>query len=225
MKAIIVEDDLIVADHLKMILERHEVNVLGIIDNVPEAIESMENQVDFYFIDIRLVGEESGIEFGRHLNEKDIPFAYVSANNEISTLKAAAITNPTAYLTKPYKEIDIVALLEVYKARKNKDQIVLKGTNNKNEIVEVSSIQFCVSDGSYVEIFTDNKRYFERTSLVDLSEKLGNTFLRCHRSYLVNKEHIKSYNASILHVADEKIPISRGYKSEVQAFLSSAIKK
>ena len=224
MTAVIVEDDFIVADHLKMILESYDVHVLSIIDNVSDAIDSLEKKVDFYFVDIRLSNNGNGIELGKRLDEKGVPFAYVSANNEITTLREAAVTNPIAYLTKPYKEIDILALLEVYKAKKHKETIVFRGSNNKNEIVEVNSILYCISDGSYVEIFTTDKRYFERISLVDLEAKLGSKFIRSHRSYLINSDHISGYSSNYLHIGDEKVPISRSHKVEVQTFLDNRLK-
>ena len=58
MRVIIIEDDYIVADHLRMILQENSVEVLGILDNVEDAIESIKLKPDLYFIDIRLLGEK-----------------------------------------------------------------------------------------------------------------------------------------------------------------------
>ena len=44
----------------------------------------------------------------------------------------------------------------------------------------------------------------------------GNTFMRCHQSFLVNMYHIDSLRGMELTVGSEKIPVSRRYYAEVK---------
>lgn len=87
MNAIIVEDELIIADHLSQILSSINVNVVEIIDDLTEAEKSLTKAPDFYFLDIRLSNNQNGIEFGKTLNNLAIPFIYITANNELEILK------------------------------------------------------------------------------------------------------------------------------------------
>ena len=212
MKAIIVEDDLIVADHLKLILIKHGIQVLGIIDSVEEAITSFSLNADLYFVDIRLSGSKSGIELGELLNEQKIPFIYVTANNEMSTLKKATKTSPQAYITKPYKESDIVALLEIFKVQHEQSFIV--NAKHGKKPIKLSKILFFESEGPYIKVVTKEEVYIGRNSLNKLEKQFSNHFIRVHRSFLINRNKIEQYSSKSVYVSGGiEIPISRSYKN------------
>jgi len=210
MNVIIVEDDFIVADHLRLILEKHQVNVIGILDNVDDVIQNTQLNPDLYFVDIRLAGEKTGIDLGIHLNKIKQPFIYLTANNEIPTVKQAALTKPLAYITKPYKESDIVGLLEIFKTN-NQKSIQIKTSYGK-KLIDQSSILYLEASGSYVKIVTANSTYIERASLSLYEEELGDQFIRIHRSFIINKTYIEQYNSISVYINNTEIPISRSYK-------------
>jgi DNA-binding LytR/AlgR family response regulator len=210
MNVIIVEDDFIVADHLRLILEKYQVNVIGILDNVDEVIQNTQLNPDLYFVDIRLAGEKTGIDLGIHLNKIKQPFVYLTANNEIPTVKQAALTKPLAYITKPYKESDIVGLLEIFKTN-NQKSIQIKTSYGK-KLIDQSSILYLEASGSYVKIVTSNSTYTERASLSLYEEELGDQFIRIHRSFIINKTYIEQYNSISVYINNTEIPISRSYK-------------
>ena len=132
MNAIIVEDELIIADHLSQILSSIKVNVIEIIDDLADAEKSLAKSPDFYFLDIRLSNNQNGIELGEKLNQLNIPFIYITANNELEVLKKAIATQPTSYITKPFKERDVIAAVELIKLKvkdsKYLQVITAKGT-------------------------------------------------------------------------------------------------
>lgn len=132
MNVIIVEDDFIIADHLQIILNKHGVDVIDVFDNVNDALQHRNEDIDLYIIDIRLSGNTSGIELGRRLNKNDKSFIYLTANNELATIKEAVETKPVTYITKPYKESDIIAILELFKSKTQKrlpsNQLMAKKT-------------------------------------------------------------------------------------------------
>lgn len=210
MNVIIVEDDFIVADHLRMILEKHQVTVIGILDDVDDVIQNTQLNPDLYFVDIRLAGEKTGIDLGIHLNEIKQPFIYLTANNEIPTVKQAASTKPLAYITKPYKESDIVALLEIFKTN-NQNSIQIKTTHGK-KLIDQSSVLYLEASGSYVKIVTNNSTYTERGTLSQFEETLGSLFIRIHRSFIINKVYIEQFNSTSVYINKIEIPISRSYK-------------
>ena len=120
MKVVIVEDDFIVADHLRLMLEKHGVQVIDVTESYEAAMALIPQRPDLFFVDIRLSGEKTGIDLAHQLNKNNLRFIYLTANNEINTLKEAAKTSPLTYITKPYKEGDILALLEIYKSTQEK---------------------------------------------------------------------------------------------------------
>lgn len=213
MKVIIVEDDFIVADHFKMMLEKHGIQVLDTVNSVKTAIESISLGADLYFVDIRLKGEETGIDFAKILNQKNIDFVFVSANNEVETLKKAASTEPLAYITKPYRESDIIVLLEIFKKKASQSIIEVK-SNLGIKAIPASDILYIESNGSYISLVTESDSYKERNSLSNIIESLPSVFVRVHRSYLINKESISHYSSSKVTLKNSKeFPISRNYKN------------
>lgn len=210
MKAIIIEDNLLVADNLKTVLRRHKVEVSDIYDNAEEAIEKFNNAADLYFIDIRLNGKKTGIEVAKFLTQEKVPFVFVTANNEISTVKSAAQTNPFGYVTKPYKESDIVALLEMFKL--NNSKVIEVKTNFGKKRIKLVDVLYFQADGSYTKTVLLNDTFKERATLSEVESRHGALFTRVHRSYLVNKHKIEHYNSNELYINGEAIPIGRNYK-------------
>ena len=217
MKVIIVEDDFIVADHFKLMLNKHGIQVMAIIDNAEEAIENIGQEVDAYFVDIRLNGEKTGLDLGAELNKVNIPFVYVSANNEIPMLKKAAQTSPESYITKPYRESDVVAILEILKTRYLSTLFVK--TDYGKKAIKLSDILYIEAEGAYVKIVTKENTYIERNSLNNFETEYSETLIRVHRSFMVNKNYVDQFNSNTAYINDQEIPISRNYKDVLKSIL------
>lgn len=212
MKAVIVEDQLIIADHLQGILEKNKVQVLAIADNLEGAEATLVLGADFYLLDIRLSERESGIAWGKRLQMLGIPFFYITANNEPAVLKQAIATNPQGYISKPFNENDIIAAIELLRIKiKSEPLLEVIGTKGVRQIPE-NQILYCEADGVYSRIFMREEVIMQRITLKELEEKLSDVFLRVHRSYLVNKKHITSKKAQSVFVGDREIPVSRTYR-------------
>ncbi|HJT72997.1 MAG TPA: sigma-54 dependent transcriptional regulator, partial [Chitinophaga sp.] len=96
------------------ILEKAGYTVTGIARSVVAARQEMEKeQPDFVLIDIFLNGPQTGIDLAWELKKKNIPFLYLSANSNQDTLEAAKKTGPYGFLVKPYREKDVLVMLEI----------------------------------------------------------------------------------------------------------------
>src|SRR3954466_12961075 len=90
---LIVEDEAVIAEDLRMVLEDNGYIVAGVESSVNRAIEAVSVRPPFLvLIDIFLKGERTGIQLAQILNERDIPFIYVSANCDREILEAAKAT-------------------------------------------------------------------------------------------------------------------------------------
>ena len=217
MKVIIVEDDFIVADHFKLMLKKYDIEVAAIIDNAEDAIENINTDVDVYFIDIRLRGQKTGLDLGEELNKTNTPFVYVSANNEIPMLKKAALTSPESYITKPYRESDVVAILEILKT-KYLGTLLVK-TDHGKKAIKVSDVLYIEAEGAYIKIVTKETIYKERDSINKYELEYGDTLIRIHRSFLVNKDYVDQFNYTTAYINGQQIPISRHYKDVLKNIL------
>lgn len=212
MNAIIVEDELIIADHLSQILSSINVNVIEIIDDLTDAEKSLTKAPDFYFLDIRLSNNQNGIEFGEKLNKLNIPFIYITANNEIEVLKKAIATQPTSYITKPFKERDVIAAVELIKLKTKVAKYLQVITPKGVKKIAEQEILYCEAEGSYVKIVAENGTFIQRMTLKKTLEMLSDDFIKIHRSYVVNKYKISSFKSNVVFINNHQLPISRAYK-------------
>lgn len=213
MKILIVEDELLVADYLRKTLQKNGFSVIGISDDYESTMNLLTEEPDVCLLDIRLSNNENGIDIGKELLNKNISFIYLTANNEMETIRKAAVTKPSAYLTKPFNENDILAALELIKAKKKEETLLVHTAKGRIEI-PFSEILYCQADNVYSVIFTKDKSYTERITLKELEQKLNTDFEKVHRSYLVNKTHVDSRSSSKVYVGNQEIPISRSYRRQ-----------
>lgn len=133
-KILIVEDQFIEANNLQMILERAGYQVCGIARSVPIALKFIEEQIpDLVLLDIFLKGPLTGIDLARTLRERNIAFVYLSANSNRETLMAAKETRPYGFLVKPFREKDVLVMLEIahYQHEHSLEVVMRKNTNER----------------------------------------------------------------------------------------------
>lgn len=212
MKVVIVEDDWIVADHLQNTLHSFDIEVMGIADSYDDAMELMAKNPDLFFVDIRLKGVKTGIDLAQELSANNIPFVYLTANNEVSTMKKAVQTAPLTYLSKPYNKVDVLAVVELLNAKKTITLSVKTALGNT--MLNALDISYIEAEGSYVNLLCNNKIYRERCNLGEY-ENIAPFLVKTHRSYIVNLKHVSQYNSSFVFINEKSIPISRSHKDSV----------
>jgi len=117
-KILIVEDEFIVANDLRIMLEKAAYKVCGIAPSVVKALELIESkQPDWILLDIFLQGDKTGIDLAGNLTEMGIPFIYISANTNQGILEAAKATLPYGFLVKPFREKDLMVMLDIARYR------------------------------------------------------------------------------------------------------------
>lgn len=113
-KVLIVEDEFIVANDLRLILEQAGYKVTGIAASSEEAEDNLQkHKPDIVLLDIRLQGELSGIDFARKLRTENIPFVYLSAYSSQKVLEEAKTTEPYGFLVKPFRGKDLLVMLDI----------------------------------------------------------------------------------------------------------------
>src|SRR5258706_13381795 len=114
LKILIVEDQFIEANNLRLILDRAGYIVLPIAASFVEAMEMLDrHKPDLVLLDIYLQGELTGIDFAKILAARKVPFVYLSANSSRKIFLAAKATKPYGFLVKPFRQRDVFATLEV----------------------------------------------------------------------------------------------------------------
>src|ERR1700754_1564480 len=113
-KILIVEDQFIEANNVRLILKGAGYAVLSLAASVSQALEGLQHESpDLVLVDIHLEGDQTGIDLAMILKSRGVPFVYLSANSDKATLNKAKATEPYGFLVKPLRKKDVLVMLEV----------------------------------------------------------------------------------------------------------------
>jgi PAS domain S-box-containing protein len=114
-RIMVVEDESITAMGLEKRLTKQGYNVVAVVASGEEAVRrAEETSPDLVLMDIMLEGEMDGVEAaGRIASRLDIPIIYLTAYADENTLLRAKITEPFAYLLKPFQERELLITIEM----------------------------------------------------------------------------------------------------------------
>jgi DNA-binding LytR/AlgR family response regulator len=243
-KVLIVEDESIVAKDIQHILSKNNFEVLGVASNADTALNYISQQTpDIILMDIMIKGNMNGIELTHKIKEEyDIPVIFLTAYADTTTLDKVKVVEPYAYITKPFKNSDVLSAIEISLYRHKKDlerkkekellySIVEKGdkkdpsqdlifvkSGGKMVKIRFEDIYFVEALKDYVTFHTSHGRYIVHATMKFIEEKLGNKdFIRAHRSYIVRIDKIQSIENQelVLESIQKSIPIGGNYKDEV----------
>ena len=231
-KILVVEDEIIVADSICETLKELGYDTFEPAISYTEAIETIENNVpDLAILDIQLSGNKTGIDLANTIKkEYKFPFIFLTSNADVSTLNKAKTVMPSAYLVKPFLRNELFNSIEIalYNfsqkiGQLNNDKLIIKealfikekGVFNK---LPFSDILYVKSAHIYVEIILKSKKkYVVRGSLNDILEKLNHSFIRAHRSYIINTAYLEQVSHTSLKLCDISIPIGKKYRQDILA--------
>lgn len=218
-KILIVEDEILIASLLQNYIENNNYKCCGIAIDFDEAIAILENKtVDLVLLDITIFGKKNGIDIGHYINKNyNIPFIYLTSHSDTNTLKSLMETNPIAYLSKPFKEIDVVTSLNLYFSNKKVDDSVFNLTIGKTIYnIKLNELIYAESDHVYTNLYFKDKKLLVRKSLTKLTKVLPeNTLIRISRSIAVNSKLIHKINKNTLEINGMTFKLSESYKNNL----------
>ena len=232
----IVEDDMIIADTISDMLENLGYTVSWHAARYSQAVELLEETLpDLLLLDIQLTGRLDGIDLAKLVKEQfGIPFIFLTANADAATVDRAKAVKPMAYLTKPVTSSAVFSAVEI--ALDNYSQASLEkppaenghsaGTDSifvkeglQYRKLNFKEIVYLQSDAKYVTIIlATGAKVLVRTPLPDLLRLLDPAiFLRVHRSYAVNRQHIEAVLHGEIKLQGQVVPVpcSKIYKEEL----------
>lgn len=181
-------------------------------------------RADLLFLDIQLP-ELNGLSFLKTLAHR--PKVIVTSAYSDYALEAfeEAILD---YLVKPfpyerfYKAVSRVrdVLLPL---QKDKNQQVFLYADKTIYKTKIDAILFLKAEVDYVKVVTQEKQILILDSIHHWEEKLsGFNFIRTHRSYLINTNHIEKVSGNQVFIENNIIPIGRTYKERFMAALKES---
>jgi two-component system, LytTR family, response regulator len=235
MRALIVEDEPLAVDNLKFYLKDYPIEIIGAAYKIQEAIKLIKKEKpEAVFLDINLSGE-NGFDL---LNKVDINFKiiFVTAYDEYAV--RAFEVNALDYILKPLKKERIARSIEkllngtkqkaVHNRYKIEDTIFLS-TGSRACFLKIKDIFYLQADSCYSKIYLSEQTCKSSTHTLKKWEELlpGNEFIRIHRSFIINVNHIgeikKRNNGTYAVVLDRmknSIEISRRCASNIKKRLN-----
>lgn len=159
-------------------------------EQVLDAIKNKEIDILFLDVDFKNTGK-NGIKFARELRQinKTFRLIFLTAHFEYSLLAFKCKTFD--YILKPITRQNLVPVLKRLKEDiENCSNDFLKV--NKNFIIRTSDILFIERNKSKAVVHTANSYYESCFSLNTVQKCLPNSFIRVHRSYIVNQDQIQT---------------------------------
>lgn len=241
MKAILVDDEPDGIRTLQKMLELHcpQVKVAATCNNTTVAKQKLEElKPDLIFLDIQMPGK-TGLEMLADLNDKYFEVIFVTAHNDY--MLQALQYSAADYLLKPVDEdrlIDAVKRVEKRLEAGKKGEWAetllhnLGNSGNPAEmrlclptlkgfiVLKLDDIIYCEAERSYTIFHLEgNKTVTVSKPLLEYNNLLGDTsFLRIHKSFLINLRHVKEYQRGeggmVIMSNNAEIEVSRRKKEQ-----------
>lgn len=205
---------------------------VGMIDSIQDA------EVDLFIIDIDHIGRTDAVEILkriRYFKQHRYQWLIVIADDDRMELEMYREFKCREYIVRSNDmnlERRAMALLEnkiTYKGRLS-DRFFIYRKNGKEHRIRKTDIIYVDVYYKNCRVYTKHGEYdIGRLGLNQVALKLGKDFLRCHRSYIVNKAHIdkqiRDEELTFIQMseADRDIPVGRIYKKEIQGVLDMLI--
>ena len=217
----IIDDEPLSRDVLRKYVA--EVKDLDIAAECPDAFEAThhlnQSLVDLIFLDINMPGL-SGISFARSLTVSPL-IIFTTAYPEYAV--EGFELNAVDYLVKPYSfERFLTAvnralgkLQEVGNHEDSSRKILLKA-DKKLYSVEFSRILFVEGQGDYIRITLEDKNLVVHDTIKNFLISLpDSSFMRVHKSYVVNLKRIDFLEGNQVHMEKHTLPVSPKLREEL----------
>jgi two-component system, LytTR family, response regulator len=238
-KTIIVDDEFVSRNVLKKLLDINcpDIEVICECTNAEDAKREIKQlQPQLVFLDISMPGK-SGLDMLKEIPDINFEIIFVTAFHEytIQAIRFSAID----YLLKPVDKNELVEALERVKKKiadaeshapvqtflhnmqtnqsQQEMQLCVPGIKGF-QIIKIRDIIYCEAENTYTKIFLqDNQKLLASRPLIDYEMLLQDaSFVRIHKSYLINMQHLKEYlkgeGGSVLMTNGKELEISRRKK-------------
>lgn len=223
MKLYIVEDDPIAQRDLdKKLRTLGYSNCQFFLDASSAKQAVIEEYPELMIVDIELGEGESGITLGNWLDDKSIPYFFLSGEQDVTTFFKTTETKAHTNIEKPIslstlRNVIHTTLNSTKEKTSSKSFIFLKIKDREVKVL-IEDIEYLKAARSYCEL---KRKGQPRTDIISISLqklllKLDHPHIcRVHRSYAVNINHVMERSGNMLYVGDnlEELDLSKRYKS------------
>jgi DNA-binding LytR/AlgR family response regulator len=231
---LIVEDDPIIAADIGWQLRDLGMEVAETCETGEEALVFLAaHRPNLILMDIQLAGDLDGIQTAIQIREKyDIPLIFLTSNTDEKTFSQAKAARPAAFLSKPFRSVDLrhaidLAISQIYSKQspppkviqdaspKLSDRLFVKDKDTMVKL-QLADILWAEADGYYCKLTHKDKTHLLTYTLKKLEDRLPKEqFLRIHRSFIINLNHLNEVGDIYVTIGKQQIPIGKSYREEL----------
>jgi CheY-like chemotaxis protein len=114
-RALIVEDEILIAEELKERLSLLGFSVIAAVDSAEEGIAiATRERPDLVLMDVRLKGKKDGIQAAGEIHQQvDVPVVYLTAYSDQLTVERAKGTEFDGFILKPFRTRELQSTIEI----------------------------------------------------------------------------------------------------------------
>ncbi len=234
LKCIVIDDEPLAVELLKSYVEKTPfLELSATFNNALSAIDLINSgEADILFLDINMP-QITGLEFS-----KTIPphtrVIFTTAYDQYAV--EGFRLNALDYLLKPINYAEFLQAsnkaLEWFKLKsganndggQTESSAIFVKSGYRMEKIEFENILYIENQKDYVKFHLDDEKepISSLMSLQSLEEKLpSKTFMRVHRSFIVNLQKIKTIERNCIVFGKEYIPVSDSYKAKFLEFINN----
>ena len=173
---------------------------------------------DLMLLDIEMK-KINGMELAKRLRKNGdmLPIIFITGYSEY--MGEGYEVQALHFLLKPVKKEKLFDILDRYTEKHDPKKDIVLSCDDKSIRADPENIRYCEARGKKTEVhIADGNIHICHTGINELQKILGENFIFCHRSYLVNLLFIKSISKTEIEIdGGEKIPLSRRLYKEVNA--------
>ena len=211
----IIEDEEPAVELLTIYVKQHPQLILkGAYHHTKSVPGELLNGQCLLFLDIQLP-YQSGLQFLEQQKNK-LPVIFTTSHEQ-HALKAFNLS-VLDYLLKPFsiqrfnQAVDKALVYMTGSLIERNEKYITVNDDYKKVKIMVDEILYIEALKQYVKIYTLNKRYMIIQTLKSLEQELANDgFVRCHKSYIINRKKVDSYNQSQVIINGQTIPCSKKF--------------
>ena len=226
---LVIEDEKEIAELVGVFLEQAGYRVVQAYDGL-EGIRLYEKEhPDLVILDVMMPGI-SGYQVCLRLRERwNVPILFLTAKTQDSDLTMGYSSGGDDYLAKPFRQEEVDRALDwCLEHLPEPMQVLPVYTEGETQELPLASVCYLEVYGHHTHIHTLQRIVVVRRSLDDLEAAIDSPdFLRCHRSFLINMNHVQGLEGSDFRMSDRAlIPISIANQRQIRgAFIDWTYRK
>jgi two-component system LytT family response regulator len=245
-RAVIADDEVLARLKLRQLLrDEVDIEIVGECATASETIQVVNStRPDLLFLDIRMPDMDGFDVVGALSSHPNLVMPYIVFTTAYDKYAVRAFEiHAIDYLLKPFTSERLRSAIQRVRDQMTAAEAKTNGSHSESNgnsyttrlvfksrgrilFLSVEDIRWIEAEENYVRICTGSESHLLRETIGHMEARLDpKTFLRVHRSSIVNLRYVKEVkseddgDATVLLISGEKIAMSRSYRSRVQRLI------